>query len=76
MNDNGRGNQNCQGRGNPRRNKEQRENPKFKEQRDEDKNVPMKYEMKQIKSTTMSVVFKFDKMGKKKKCSLPCSMKG
>ena len=63
MNENGKGNRNRQGRGNSGRNKEQRKNSKFKEQQDEDKNVPMKYEAKQTKVTT-SVLLKFEINGK------------
>jgi hypothetical protein len=51
------------------RNKEQRKNSKFKEQRDQDKNVPMKYEMKQTKMTT-PVVLKFEINGKEEKVQL------
>jgi hypothetical protein len=64
MSENGKGNLNRQGRGNSRRNKEQRKNSKFQEQKDEDKNVPMKYEAKQPKTTT-SVLLKF-KMKRRK----------
>jgi hypothetical protein len=59
MNDNGRGNWNRQGRGNSGRNKERRRNLKFIEQKDEDKNVPMKDETKQAK-TTVTVELRFE----------------
>jgi hypothetical protein len=69
MSENGKGNRNHQGRGNSRRNKEQRKNLKFQEQKDEDKNVPMKYESKQSKMTT-SVLLKFKINGKEEKVQL------